>query len=650
MTLVALGAGLYGRLTGLDSRPLAVDEYYFVHSVGFILDEGVPQIPSGGYYVRGLLVQYLAAAAAALFGERMFAFRLPALLFGLLSVVLCWAYCRRFTSALLAGAVSVTLLVSSWSIEFSQFARMYTAFQSVTLFFLIALDEGGLRKNPRWYYAPHLAVVLAGLIHELGVLLAPLLLVPLVVDRVEQGRLRAGALRWLVASAAAAGICFVLARFDFRNLGVTARFPEGALAEGGAAESAYYWPELLFWSVSADPGLNLMIAGALVVAGLLAVGVWRRISGRPGIADAILVLLVISTLLHAFIFSVALLALLVFRYRIQDRPAHPRRRYVLLAVALSVAGAWVAYVTWHVLGQEAVGRSAALDTFRRAFFGWPNYYVPLMRPWANELPGLGALLAGSLAWHVVTKLRESPTAIFGHPGFVVLYVFTCLAVLRPPYTLTRYTFFIYPVILCVIALAVAEIAEKLRATLRIQDPLPVGATAAALYLVVFMAGGDFSPSHIRHIDSPAVVFRQGKFDRYAPTWHYRKDYKSPAGFLDGIEKGRVSRTVVVNEPPVSYYLEADHAVYLERAGRPYRNVSRNRGTVDLWSNRQLLSTPDELRRYTAEADVVWIVRDRDPRRHPFEPEEVWGDRLLDVSPRFVGVDGRIEVLRITLRS
>ncbi len=60
--LLGLTAGLYGRIDGFGLRPLAVDEYYFVQSIGFILDHGIPSFPSGGFYGRGPLLQYVTAA------------------------------------------------------------------------------------------------------------------------------------------------------------------------------------------------------------------------------------------------------------------------------------------------------------------------------------------------------------------------------------------------------------------------------------------------------------------------------------------------------------------------------------------------------------------------------------------------------------
>ena len=101
----------------------------------------MPEFPSGGMYVRGLPLQYLLAASTKIFGQNVFAYRLPGLVFSLISVALAYWYARRFTSVPVAAAVAIALLVSSWHIEFAYFVRMYTLLQCLTLLYLIAVDD-----------------------------------------------------------------------------------------------------------------------------------------------------------------------------------------------------------------------------------------------------------------------------------------------------------------------------------------------------------------------------------------------------------------------------------------------------------------------------------------------------------------------------
>ena len=224
--LLGLTAGLYGRIDGFGLRPLAVDEYYFVQSVGFILDHGIPSYPSGGFYGRGPLLQYVTAAGTFVLGVNEFAFRFPSFLFSLGSILLAYAYGRRVMGRPAALALGLVLLVSSWQIEFARFARMYSAFQFVTLLFLIALDDAYVRGKMQRRYVPHLLVIIAILTHELGILLAPLLFLPLLT---AQGRSRfpsrGGMIRFTLASTTVLLACVSLQRTHLRYWGVVNNLP-----------------------------------------------------------------------------------------------------------------------------------------------------------------------------------------------------------------------------------------------------------------------------------------------------------------------------------------------------------------------------------------------------------------------------------------
>jgi 4-amino-4-deoxy-L-arabinose transferase-like glycosyltransferase len=128
-----VGILLLVRFDGLGSRPLVDDEYFFVTSVEYILEKGVPEFPTGGYYVRGLPLQYLQAASVHVFGDNEFGHRLPNALFGVLTLILVFFYARIFLPGPLAVTCVAMLAVSAWEIEFGRFARMYAPFQCVTV-------------------------------------------------------------------------------------------------------------------------------------------------------------------------------------------------------------------------------------------------------------------------------------------------------------------------------------------------------------------------------------------------------------------------------------------------------------------------------------------------------------------------------------
>jgi hypothetical protein len=227
----------------------------------------------------------------------------------------------------------------------------------------------------------------------------------------------------------------------------------------------------------------------------------------------------------------------------------------------------------------------------------------------------------------------------------------CLGVLKTSYATTRYTFFIYPVVLYVIALTLKALLITLAQKVRAQPVVTGQVIAAGVYVGMFALSEDFHPHHLTHIDGMSVGFRMFAYERFSRTWYARSDYASPSHFLNSMvaEPDGSTRIVVIDSPPVSYYLQRKHAVYYDRQGGRFYNLSRAQGTVDMMSNNRLLSTAEELREYTAGIRTVWLVRPSVPEeQQPLRLHKVWNGQLHDASRVFLSRDGRIEVLRLQL--
>jgi hypothetical protein len=161
------------------SRPgYSVDEEFTAFAVRGIRAHGVPTLPSGLLYDRGLAYSY---ASAAIDG------RIVSLGCAALVVLLTFILVRRHTTAL-AGVLAATLVATSvpfWATATT--ARFYAPFLATFLAALAVIDR------PRWLIA---IAFLARLLHELGFLIAA---VPFVWSLFARGERR----RWLVSTGAA---------------------------------------------------------------------------------------------------------------------------------------------------------------------------------------------------------------------------------------------------------------------------------------------------------------------------------------------------------------------------------------------------------------------------------------------------------------
>jgi hypothetical protein len=666
LVFATLSLGLFARLHSLSEPTLAVDEFYSVRGVEYILERGVPEFPGGGYYVRGPLYQYIVAVSAAMGEASGFDYRLPSVGFGLLAIVLAYLYSRRFASVPVALAVALALLVSSWHIEFSRFIRMYTMFQAATLLFLIALDAAYFRGRSDLSYLPHLTVVLAGLSHEMGILFAPLLFLPLVPGLTAiafTGWLQR--LRFAALSVLALAICHVASRFNFRALNVADQLPAD-YEWVTLLSSSFFVPAFPFWQLVDDPVLNFQLLLGLMAAGVAGLLALRRWTNALSAVDLHLLGMIASALVHWFALTLLLFAVLVSRYQVHQRAAQPARTYVMLAATLVIALIWLAYALavpgrllvpevlerWGLEGSEASGLGALARALWTTFFGWPELYHHIIRPFALELPLLGLLTLAALIWAAAAHGRSPWRQLVAHPAFIIVYTMAFFAVFRHHST-TRYWFHLYPVLLCLIGLMLSDLVQRARARQwggALLQRAPETA-AAGLLLGLFMLSSDFNPRHLLAVGDESVAFRTDEFARFAPTWYPREDYQSPAQYVnDHADHAGGERIIVENAPPTTYYLAHDHAVFYHRdnpRGR-YSAVSREGGAVDAWSGVALLGTTAEVRDYAAGAGTVWLIREVVPGRYRLDPGAAFGERIADQQVMFTSRDGVLEVVRLAL--
>ncbi|MEW5975900.1 MAG: glycosyltransferase family 39 protein [Acidobacteriota bacterium] len=631
---VALAAGLYARLAGFGDRPLAVDEYYFAEGVDLILRHGVPRFEDGGYYVQGLLPQYLTAVAVKLLGETNTALRLPALLCGFLVPFTAFRYSRLHLPVQMAVLVSAALLLSSWEIEFSRFGRMYTALQCATLAFLYRFDRSIIGPDWKLRYRAHGWVVVATLCHLQGAILAPLLFLPgLRSDRSQRFPSRESALRYWSATVLVTVVAGGLAAFDFRRWGVANPFPPGYRPPEW---SAIRFPQFVFWNPTGPPWATLAILFGLLILALLA-GMILSQRGVLRAGPGGLALLLIAALLHQGSLVALLLVGLGLRYGIDGLRSVGKSNRLLLAIIGSVLCVWGAVA---VLAGKAwirlSGSGSYLGAIERTFFSWPDWTNSLIRPWADDIPLIGLLLLLSLAILLGSRAPAQWSEILRGPVGIVVYAFLSLALLRYYYESTRYSFFFYPVVLATLASAAVQLVGLQRAPL--------------VFLACFLICGDFDLRHVVTTGDPVVAFRTGPFVDRRRLWYPRADYRGVARYLRGIAaKAPRDLFVIYYCPPIAREFQPQrYASYLSQSSYTFYEWSRAGGTRDIWEGRLLMSTPEELREVSRSDRQVWLAR---PVREGAElrPSDIWGERLERAEREFLSSDSQIEVLRVWLK-
>ena len=667
--LLAMAWGLFVRFDGLGTPPLVVDEYFSVTSVEYILEKGVPEFPTGGYYTRGLPLQYLQAGSVLLFGDNEFAHRLPAALFGVLTLALVFLYARKFLPLPLAAICVAMLSVSAWQIEFGRFSRMYAAFQCVTVAFFLVYRYAYFEGRERLRYLPHALALLAVVFHALGLFLLPFLFLPIFIDRnAAQGatppRNRLTFAMVCIATTLA-GVAYWRLDSSLRNFHVGQRLPDGF----HVPPSDSLGPLHAYAVLPIGGKIVAILLMILFGAGLILF--FRSRSNTPPrnrltAVDVLLLLLLLSTLVHLFAVSICIAAVLFIRYQMHRDLLRNRARLILLLLSGLTICAWMFYAWYDQSWRSQLLATRFLRELRIVFFGWPDFYEPIFCPLMASLPLFTVMFLAAFAWHLVRQGRQSITSILGHPIIIVLGVFCSIAVIDPVFQpamkTTRYVYNVYPFVILLIVMACYDVIRL--SSKRIISPNNQVILSGLVVMGLFVAGEDFSLHQLLHVNSPEIMFRTGKFSRYAPHWFWRRDERSAAEFLNA-HRNEVDRLVVSMHSNTSFfYLHRGlhFAVYCSREGMDaplnsragedavwYGEVARSKGKVELWTGRPLLGTKQELRAYTEGIRSLYVLRQVAPHQQDFDVNQVWPDRLVSSKRVFLSSDGSTEVVKIVLK-
>jgi hypothetical protein len=638
-----LSAAVLIRAPGLGKWCLTEDEYYYSQPVAFILEKGVPQYPDGGYYTRGFGLQYLTVIPALVFKKWEFAARIVPLFFGVLTVPLLFILANRFLGTFPAIFCSTMLLLSSWHIEFSRFARFYAPFQFLFLLFIYSLQEGyGVGKKGYRILAFVLGLLSVSI--DLYSIFLPLILLSMVVllDKVE----RKTALSIILQASVLIAINLVYTSINFDTLGVENTLPPGFVFEKTTPymkASPILLPD--FGLFSGIPGSIFGVAGYLLLlcgAGyLLRRGVRQCGNFWDGIA---LVLSLSLPLLHQYTLLVFLLIILLI---------NKRSAWGIFKENAPWWGMyWIGTATYWVAIAGATGK---LDKILYYMVGYPPIKRAIFLPFKEDVPFMGGFLLAvvllSAIHHLIRELSWTRRFLTS----VVLLLFLTMPAFYTFQQTTRYIFFFFPLVFLLAYAETDSLIAWIQESYRLRMKGYITAAILLVPILCYSATEDFQWRHIMDVSSPQMNFRMGEYDRYFHHWYQRVDFEGPSGYVNRVfSRGDV---VVADHIVMTRYLERPYTYYVYyKQPEMYPYHARKEGRKEKWTGRPLISRPEEL------ANLV----PADPKRSLWLVTSVVKDRAgtsfmatnhtvhtiteqynLHAELVFTGLDGRIGVWKIT---
>jgi Dolichyl-phosphate-mannose-protein mannosyltransferase len=577
----ALLAGFYGRFKGLGTWPLGVDEFYISRSIDNILRTGLPAFSCGGYYLRGLVYQYLVAGVRLTGLTPEFAGRFVAAMCSVATLPAAYLLGKRIQGPVTGWLTVIILSLSIWEIEMARFARMYAPFQAVFVWYLVfglryILDKE--RAALGWMIA---FSVLGVLTWEGGVLLGIANIAAVLLAH-EHGRLKPAEWKRLAALVLLLGLLFVAGTNDLRGGADVADAQAGAAA--GAANQAVHFVavrvaalEQLAWSC------GWLLIFALACLSLPWIWSFRR---RP-LAALYLCAALAAAAAHVFALAAGIIALSLLAQLIAPRELTERRaRYFLMSLACYFVF-WLAFYHWSgaAASEPMVGGGAAMPPLVQHLFGFPNIYDAMLRPWGRTMPLLSIVLGFALiflSWQSIAKRGERPGPI-AILLTLILGMILIIGVTPTGRIETRYTFFLYPVFI-VLAVAASMIAMQ-----RLKFARGASLVAsAAIPLLCFGATEDFQPRYLIAVDSADVNFRVGMSTSRAAHYYPLNDMRAVGDWLAAhVRPGDVVISGIPNLD--EYYNDFDYFFLDAEDNRYDAYVCRDHRT-ERWTNHPLLTS------------------------------------------------------------
>lgn len=181
-----LAAGFTLRIYDLGAQSLWLDESISSIAATALLEKGIPVLPSGFLYDRGILNTFLIASSFKLFGASEFAARLPSALFGTLTIPLVYFTGSRWGNKRIGVTAALLVAFSVWEIAWSRQARMYQQLQFFYILSLYLFYEFMMDRSPKKLALLALSFIGTVMSHEFGYVLILVFLAYLVVSALKE--------------------------------------------------------------------------------------------------------------------------------------------------------------------------------------------------------------------------------------------------------------------------------------------------------------------------------------------------------------------------------------------------------------------------------------------------------------------------------
>lgn len=647
-----VGLAFLIRAPGLGKWCLAVDEYYFSQSVDFILEQGVPKFPGGGYYVRGIALQYMNAVISMICKDKEVVVRLLPLIFGVFSIMVIFLLSRLFLPLIPAVLSSAMLLFSSWHIEFSRFGRMYAPFQMIFFIFLYAYYMGYWKNILAYKKASWGLAFISIFFYEGSIFLTVLLFLTLLIDEAHTKgeKVQLGIVTLLLLL-----INFFANKIGFRNLGVENALPPGLPLNSGTFTSKLpiVVPKLkLLFSVWNS--YYSIIVYLILVSVVLYIYFKHLYSKDKPCANFISFISILLPMIHQFGLLISGMILIMLCNSEVKNSCFNKFKFWISYIFIS-ALLWSIYgVASKVIWLQGQGQQEFLKELAKLLFLYPPFHADIIIPFAKSTPFWGILtliLLTVTTIHVFNGNRENPSRFF---LTIIVVCSFMISMLKKPYHGTRYFFFFYPLIYILLFVEFSFFLNRWKGFVKQKKKAIALNGLIFIPFFFFLTTEDFNLHQVFNVSSKDINFRMGKYSIYSSHWYPRADFETPAQYVN--EAYADGDIVVVDYSPISEYLKVPFINFISPELDRFTGEARKEGREQIWTGRPLIYDFDSLINIIPKENdgflwLISIIKSFGGGSFVGDnyPEKMAKRYNLNVSLEYSSIDGRIGVWKIQKR-
>jgi hypothetical protein len=589
-------------MKGLGKWPLAIDEYYTVISSENILKYGLPKWDLGGYYMRSLITNYLTAGLFLTGLKVEFASRLIPVFSNMLAIIPLYLLTKRISNKFIATILVVVFCFSVWEIEFARFARMYALFQAVFLLYMYFLYDFVMEKNHKSQKWLFIISFISIFVHEGGIFLVLLNFLPLFWNKKI-------VIPHLIISLVILIASFYYLTFDFWNLNVYNSLPFGyptGYEDGISPHGLIKKPIFLLQTI---PGYGIW-QYLIIIPIVFTVFCFYKIIKTPQenlLSIFILFVLIIASILNllGLLLILAICFFLVDWLKL-DYIKHKEFKYFLISVFIFFIF-WVSYsLTTNVLYllYPDFTKTGLINLLKRTFrllFNYPDIFY-IIQKYYMAIPVFTLFALGTLSYGLFYSIKKNLQFLNQRLLFLTIILCSLMVMLiSTNYNDTRYTFFLFPIVLMLILISVNTLIDSI-----IKKGLKSKIIFIFTILIFLFVSEDFSFYHILNIDKREVNFRTIYNEDREAHYFWRSDVEAVAKIIN--KEAKEDDIIIVNDGNIAYYLKRTDYFLEDYRTYEFDGVSIEKGVRERWTSLPLIYKISDFIKIREESkSTVWLA-------------------------------------------